>query len=58
MKGDWLEWQKQMHCFPLMFPFHVREAVDAIDWIIYARNTGIMRNKQLLANTKGSKQCT
>jgi hypothetical protein len=30
----------------------VREAVDAIDWIIYARNTGTMRNKQLLANPR------
>ena len=37
--GDWLEWEKQMHCFPLMFPYHVREGVDAKDWII-----GILRS--------------
>ena len=32
--GEWLEWEKQMHCFPLMFPYHVHEAVEAKDWII------------------------
>lgn len=34
VKGDWLEWAKQMHCFPLMFPYHVREGVEGKDWII------------------------
>ena len=25
--GDWLEWEKQMHCFPLLFSHHVSEGV-------------------------------
>ncbi|KAE8442214.1 hypothetical protein EG329_003743 [Mollisiaceae sp. DMI_Dod_QoI] len=34
VEGDWLEWEKQMHCFPLLFPFHVREGVEGKDWIL------------------------
>lgn len=29
-----MKWEKQMHCFPLMFPYHVREGIDGKDWII------------------------
>lgn len=32
--GKWLEWEKQMHCFPLMFSYHIHEAVVAKDWIV------------------------
>jgi hypothetical protein len=34
VKGDWLEWEKQLRCFPSMFPYHVREAIDAKDLTI------------------------
>ena len=34
VSGDWLEWEKQLHCFPLMFPYHVHEGVAAKDWIL------------------------
>jgi acetyl esterase/lipase len=32
--GEWLHWEKQMHCFFLAFPFKLRESVEAVDWII------------------------
>jgi acetyl esterase/lipase len=41
VKGDWLEWEKQMHCFPLMFPYHVREGVEGKDWIVDILNSNI-----------------
>lgn len=34
VKGNWLQWEKQMHCFPLAFPNHVQEGVDAKGWIV------------------------
>jgi len=34
VKGDWLQWEKQVHCFPLMFSYHVAEAVAGEDWIL------------------------
>jgi acetyl esterase/lipase len=34
VEGDWLEWEKQMHCFPLLFAFHVREGIGGKDWIL------------------------
>jgi acetyl esterase/lipase len=45
VEGDWLEWEKQMHCFPLMFPYHVREGIDAKDWIIRILNSNIQREE-------------
>jgi acetyl esterase/lipase len=32
--GDWLEWEKQMHCLPLMFSHHVSEGVAGKNWIV------------------------
>ncbi|KAG9230351.1 alpha/beta hydrolase fold-domain-containing protein [Amylocarpus encephaloides] len=32
--GDWLQWDKQMHCFPIMFPYHIHEGVAGKDWIL------------------------
>ncbi|KAK2623542.1 hypothetical protein QTJ16_007096 [Diplocarpon rosae] len=32
--GDWLHWEKQMHCFPLMSAFHVHEGVAGKDWMV------------------------
>ncbi|SMR56744.1 unnamed protein product [Zymoseptoria tritici ST99CH_1E4] len=34
IKGEWLQWDKQTHCFPLMFPYGLSEAKDAKDWIL------------------------
>ncbi|CZR67086.1 uncharacterized protein PAC_16985 [Phialocephala subalpina] len=34
VQGDWLDWEKQMHCFPLLFPFHVHEGTAGKDWIL------------------------
>lgn len=30
--GQWLHWEKQMHCFVLTYPYGLREAKEAIDW--------------------------
>ncbi|GAB7342905.1 hypothetical protein MBLNU457_g1018t1 [Dothideomycetes sp. NU457] len=32
--GDWLHWEKQMHCFPLAFVYGLPESVQSKDWII------------------------
>jgi acetyl esterase/lipase len=32
--GEWLEWDKQMHCFPLAFRYHLKESVAAMDWMV------------------------
>jgi acetyl esterase/lipase len=34
VSGDWLHWEKQMHCFPILFPYHVHEGVVGKDWIL------------------------
>ncbi|KAM0171283.1 hypothetical protein ACHAPC_008555 [Botrytis cinerea] len=34
VKGEWLEWDKQMHCFPLTFSYKISEGVFGKDWII------------------------
>lgn len=34
VSGDWLHWDKQMHCFPLTFSYHVSEAVAGKNWIL------------------------
>lgn len=34
VRGEWLEWNKQMHCFPLAFSFRLKESVAAKDWIL------------------------
>jgi acetyl esterase/lipase len=32
--GEWLVWNKQMHCFPLMFSLHMYEGVLSKDWLL------------------------
>lgn len=32
--GDWLHWEKQMHCFPLAFIYGLPESVQSKDWIV------------------------
>ncbi|KAJ8059253.1 hypothetical protein OCU04_012219 [Sclerotinia nivalis] len=34
VRGEWLEWDKQMHCFPLTFSYRIPEGVFGKDWII------------------------
>lgn len=34
VKGEWLEWKQQMHCFPLAFSYPVRESKEGLDWIV------------------------
>jgi acetyl esterase/lipase len=34
VSGDWLHWEKQMHCFPILFPYHVHEGVAGKDWLL------------------------
>lgn len=34
VEGEWLEWEGQMHCFPLAFRYKLRESVEAVDWVI------------------------
>lgn len=32
--GEWLEWEKQMHCFPIAFAYGLPEIVKGKDWIV------------------------
>lgn len=34
VKGDGLDWDKQMHCFPLAWNYKLPESVAAMDWIL------------------------
>ncbi|MCJ1456870.1 hypothetical protein MMC28_007236 [Mycoblastus sanguinarius] len=34
VEGDWLEWEKQMHCFPLAFTYRLPESVQGKDWVV------------------------
>lgn len=33
VSGQWLHWEKQMHCFVLTYPYGLREAKEAMNWI-------------------------
>ncbi|KAK0123709.1 hypothetical protein ONS95_008718 [Cadophora gregata] len=32
--GDWLQWEEQMHCFPLLSAFHIHEGTEGKKWIV------------------------
>lgn len=34
VKGEWVHWENQMHCFVLMAPYGMQEAKDGVQWII------------------------
>lgn len=34
VKGEWLHWDKQMHCFVLTAPYRLSEGKQALHWII------------------------
>lgn len=34
IKGEWLQWEGQMHCFPLAFSYPIRECREGKRWIV------------------------
>ncbi|RMZ68091.1 esterase lipase [Pyrenophora seminiperda CCB06] len=38
VEGQWVHWEKQMHCFILTLPYGLAEAKDAVKWIIDVLN--------------------
>lgn len=34
VRGEWLDWEKQMHVFPLAYPYLLPESVKAKQWIM------------------------
>ncbi|RDA84381.1 hypothetical protein CP532_2580 [Ophiocordyceps camponoti-leonardi (nom. inval.)] len=38
VRGEWLIWEGQMHCFPLASKFRLRESVEALEWIAGVMN--------------------
>lgn len=34
IQGEWLEWDKQMHDFPLTFHYKLKEGVESVEWIL------------------------
>lgn len=32
--GEWLEWERQMHCFPLACAYGLRESKEGVDWMV------------------------
>ncbi|KAK0386450.1 hypothetical protein NLU13_6286 [Sarocladium strictum] len=34
VEGQWLEWEGQMHCFPLTFAYGLKEAKEAVTWLV------------------------
>ncbi|KAK0378263.1 hypothetical protein CLIM01_04368 [Colletotrichum limetticola] len=35
VSGEWLSWERQMHCFPLMFKYGLKEGKEGMDWMIH-----------------------
>lgn len=33
VEGEWLEWEGQMHCFPLAFSYGLQESKEAVYWV-------------------------
>ena len=34
IEGEWLLWEKQMHCFPIAFHYHLPESVHGKNWVV------------------------
>lgn len=34
VSGEWLEWERQMHCFVLTWPYGLREGREGVGWMI------------------------
>lgn len=39
VRGRWLHWEKQMHCFPLALGYGLREPREGFNWIVEALST-------------------
>lgn len=33
VEGEWLEWDRQMHCFPMAFGIGLKECTESLEWI-------------------------
>jgi acetyl esterase/lipase len=33
VEGEWLEWERQMHCFPMAFAYGLRESREGLEWM-------------------------
>ncbi|PHH59041.1 hypothetical protein CDD81_3846 [Ophiocordyceps australis] len=40
VRGRWLVWEKQMHCFPLAFTYGLPECIESLDWIVQVLSHG------------------
>lgn len=34
VEGNWLHWEKQMHCFVLTAPYRLREGREGLEWVV------------------------
>ena len=34
IRGEWLQWEGQMHCFPLAFAYGLSESKRAVEWMV------------------------
>jgi acetyl esterase/lipase len=34
VEGEWLHWEKQMHCFVLTLPYGLREGREGVQWVV------------------------
>lgn len=34
VQGEWLHWEKQMHCFVLTAPYHLSEGKQGLEWVV------------------------
>ncbi|ERF70612.1 hypothetical protein EPUS_02478 [Endocarpon pusillum Z07020] len=34
VEGEWLVWEKQMHCFPLAWHYGLEESVRGVEWVV------------------------
>lgn len=34
VEGKWIEWEGQMHCFPIAFEFGLKESEEAVAWMV------------------------
>lgn len=38
VQGQWLHWEKQIHCFVLTYPYGIREAKEGVEWVLDVLN--------------------
>lgn len=47
VRGNWLHWEKQMHCFPLVSAYHIKEGVAGKDWIVEVLKENVRNSRPL-----------